>query len=539
VKVCPACGTEYGDEAAFCSRDRSPLAPKAPEAGHGLLGTVVGDRYQVDSRLGEGGMGEVYLATHVLMGRQCALKVMSPALSKDPDAVTRFNREATNASKISHPNVCAVYDFGLTPDGLVYLAMEYVEGRTLTAVAEERGPMPVASATELVAQCAAGLEAAHDLGIVHRDLKPDNIMVINRGGKETVKLVDFGIAKAMEGEPSQRVTKTGFVVGTPEYMSPEQLAGDPLDGRSDEYSLALVLYRLITGRLPFEGSSIQETLVKRLTDAPQPLLIARPEGKFPEGLQAVMDRALARYPANRYPTVAAFVQALRGVVPAAGAPTGRMNAVPGRNHAEIPATRRRPGAPRRRSGPAFAVAGVLVVALGAWGVVHFTRTPATVSAPPSPPALDTGRTAAGDSAKGAGVLPTSAPVTPLAPVPAPAPPPKQKEVNPITTAAQPVAKDTAPGDAATAVEADTVAPDLSALDSPVRKRLEIQRAFRILRNRFALPRHQAAAAAFLGQVALDAGKKDTALFMFRRAYKLNPKPAYRQLIRQLGDTITP
>ncbi len=519
MKVCPACGTEYGDEAAFCSRDRSPLRPAAAEAAQGLLGRLVGDRYQVDSRLGEGGMGEVYLATHVLMGRQCALKVMSQALSRDPDAVFRFNREATNASKISHPNVCAVYDFGLTPEGLVYLAMEYVEGRTLTAVAEERGPMHIAAAMELVAQCAAGLEAAHELGIVHRDLKPDNIMVISRAGKETVKLVDFGIAKAMEPEPSQRVTKTGFVVGTPEYMSPEQLSGDPLDGRSDEYSLALVLYRLITGRLPFEGSSIQETLIKRLTDPPRPLLISRPEGKFPDGLQAVMDRALARYPAERYPTVSGFVQALRGVVPGGGAATRRV-AGPGATRGEIPATRRMPGAlPPRRSKAMVAVAGVAALSLGTWGVLTLSSAPETVP----PPIRDTGKAAL-----------VSAPV----PVPPPAPP-NSKEVRPITTAAKPVAKVPAIADTEVVIQGDTAAPDLGALDNPMRRPFEIQRSLRTLRNPLAPPHRKAAAAAFLGQIALDAGKRDTALALFRRAYHLQPTPKYLKFIKQFGDTVTP
>src|SRR5262249_55180976 len=135
VKVCPACGTEYGDEAAFCARDRSPLSTK----GGGLVGQLLGDRYQIEAKLGQGAMGEVYRARHVLMGRTCAIKVMNPSLSQDADAIGRFNREATNASKITHPNVCAVYDFGFTPDGLLYLAMEYIEGRTLSVLIND-GP---------------------------------------------------------------------------------------------------------------------------------------------------------------------------------------------------------------------------------------------------------------------------------------------------------------------------------------------------------------------------------------------------------------
>ncbi len=223
MKVCPVCGTEYGDESAFCSLDRSPLRPTDPASGQGLVGQLIGERYQVERRLGEGGMGEVYLARHVLMGRASALKVMSRSLSRDPDAVSRFNREATNASRISHPNVCAVYDFGLTPDGLVFLAMEFVEGETLSALLNRAGPLSVQRAAELVAQCARGLQAAHDLGIVHRDLKPDNIMVVTGKDRDTAKLVDFGIAKATAVGTGQQVTRTGFVVGTMGYLSPEQV----------------------------------------------------------------------------------------------------------------------------------------------------------------------------------------------------------------------------------------------------------------------------------------------------------------------------
>ncbi len=534
MKVCPACGTEYGDEAAFCSRDRSPLRPGTPAAAQGLLGQLVGDRYQVNSRLGEGGMGEVYLATHVMIGRPCALKVMSPSLSHDPDAVSRFNREATNASRISHPNVCTVYDFGLTPDGLVYLAMEYVEGRTLTAVAEEQGPMPVAAATELVAQCAAGLEAAHELGIVHRDLKPDNIMVVSRGGRETVKLVDFGIAKAMEADPAQRVTKTGFVVGTPEYMSPEQIAGDPLDGRSDQYSLALVLYRLITGRLPFEGGSIQETLVKRLTDPPRALLISRPEGKFPDGLQAVMDRALARYPAGRYRTVAGFVQALREVVERGGPPTRRLGAPDPRAGRDIPATRRIPGgARRRRSKAGLAAFGLVVVALGTWGVVRFAHSP-SAAPPASSPAPDT-------SHRVAAAVPASVPVTPPAPVPVPPPaPPTTKEVGPVTATAPRVIRDTSasPDTSTSSVQGgDSLAlPEPGHFDSPARRVFALGRARRIMDAPRQPRQKRAMAAALLAYDALQHQDRPTALRLYTFANQLFPRPSYQTMIRQLRDS---
>jgi serine/threonine-protein kinase len=197
--------------------------------------------------------------------------------------------------------------------------MEYIEGHTLSGLLDETGPMSLPRAAGIIGQCADALHAAHDLGIVHRDLKPDNIMVITSRGRDTVKVVDFGIAKATDAKASgQKVTKTGLVVGTPEYMSPEQLSGDPTDGRSDLYSLALVFYRVITGRLPFEAETAQETMIKRLTDEPTPLAVVRPDLKFPPGVQRVLDRSLARTPADRYANAGEFG---REVIAAAGTMT--------------------------------------------------------------------------------------------------------------------------------------------------------------------------------------------------------------------------
>jgi len=306
MKICPVCSTEYADDVKFCPNDGQTLRSAARASD--LVGQVVADRYHVVKKLGEGGMGQVYLAEHVKMGRRSAIKVMNPSMVHDPDAVARFNREASNASRITHPNVCAIYDFGETPDGLIYLAMEFIEGEPLTDLLEREGALSVPRATAIFLQTADALQAAHDLGIVHRDLKPDNIMLTSRkGGGETVKVVDFGIAKAVGGdEAGQKVTKTGLVVGTPEFMSPEQLSGDTLDGRSDLYSLALVFYRMLIGKLPFEATSVQETMIKRLTDEPATLAEARPDLSFPAGLQPVLDTALARTPMERYQSVAKF-----------------------------------------------------------------------------------------------------------------------------------------------------------------------------------------------------------------------------------------
>ena len=313
MKICPVCATEYSDDVKFCPNDGQTLRAAAPASD--LVGQVVADRYHVLKKLGEGGMGQVYLAEHVKMGRRSAIKVMNPSMVHDPDAVSRFNREAANASRITHPNVCAIYDFGETPDGLIYLAMEFIEGEPLTGLLEREGALPPLRAARIFLQVADALQAAHDLGIVHRDLKPDNIMLTRgRDGADVVKVVDFGIAKAVGGDDSQKVTKTGLVVGTPEFMSPEQLAGDKVDGRSDIYALALVLFKMLTGKLPFEASTVQETMIKRLTDEPVKLAAARPGVAFPPGLQETLDAALTRNPAERYQSAAKFGSDVAAVV---------------------------------------------------------------------------------------------------------------------------------------------------------------------------------------------------------------------------------
>ncbi len=286
-------------------------------------------------------MGTVYLAEHVKMGRKAALKVMNPGMNTDADAIARFNREAANASRLNHPNVCAIYDFGETSDGLIYLAMEFIEGESLTSLIEKNGYLAAPRAALIIHQAADALAVAHDYGIVHRDLKPDNIMIAkDRDGSDVVKVVDFGIAKASSSD-AQKVTKTGLVVGTPEYMSPEQLAGDKLDGRSDIYSLGLVAFNCLTGQLPFPSETAQEAMIMRLTDLPKTLAEMKPDVEWPAELQTVMDRVLARDADERYQKSDEFgrdiSKAVENMPAAVAAAAGTM--VMGAPVAELPKTR--------------------------------------------------------------------------------------------------------------------------------------------------------------------------------------------------------
>jgi serine/threonine protein kinase len=305
-KVCPQCGEVFGPELRFCPKDGSTL--RARSRSEDLVGQVIAERYHIVAKLGQGGMGTVYLAEHVRMGRRCAVKVMNPRLLHDPDSVSRFSREAANASRITHPNVAAIYDFGETSDDIVYLAMEFVEGESLAATLGRERELPERRAIEIGRQVAGALGAAHELGIVHRDLKPDNIMVTrSRTGQDVVKVVDFGIAKATQGA-QQTVTRKGFVVGTPAYMSPEQILGDTLDGRSDIYSLGCILYEMLTGERAFAGPSGEVSIHQRLTEPPpHPRRVKR---NLSKELDAVVTTAMARSAEKRFQSAGAIQEAL-------------------------------------------------------------------------------------------------------------------------------------------------------------------------------------------------------------------------------------
>jgi serine/threonine-protein kinase len=311
AKTCPQCGRVYATTDRFCTVDGASLIASGTSS---ILGTVVADRFLVLEKLGEGGMGEVYLAEHVRIKRKVALKLMRPWMIGDPVAVNRFHREAENASQISHANVAHVYDFGETSDGMVYLAMEFVPGEPLSEILEREGHLHCVRTAELVRQIAEALVAAHAMGILHRDLKPDNVMVArSRSGTDVVKLVDFGIARAMD-RSTQKFTSTGVIVGTPDYMSPEQLSGDTLDGRSDLYALGLIAFRALAGTGAFPEGSSSEALLARLTTNPRRLGAVRSTVSWPESLETAFARVLAADPAARFADPMEFVAELDAAV---------------------------------------------------------------------------------------------------------------------------------------------------------------------------------------------------------------------------------
>jgi len=258
--------------------------------------------YRLLERVGEGGTAEVYRAEHAERGA-CAFKVLRQRLRGDPTAVKRFLREAGYGSRVVHPGVVRTYDYG-EADGLHYLALEWADGESLASFLHRNGPLAPADAVKLVRQLADALGAAHKAGIVHRDLKPENIMY--DPGRGTVKLLDFGIARDAELPPEERLTRTGFFVGTLQYVAPEALSGELVDGRADIYSLSTITYYLLTGRHPYVGRSPRELFQQLLSQPPLPLSQAVKGIKVPPGVEAAVMKGLARHPADRQPTVTEF-----------------------------------------------------------------------------------------------------------------------------------------------------------------------------------------------------------------------------------------
>jgi serine/threonine-protein kinase len=267
--------------------------------------------YRLQRRLGAGGMGEVYLAEHVLLKQPCAVKVIRPARADDPGTLRRFEREVQATARLKHPNTVEIYDYGHAADGTFYYAMEYLPGLSLEELVTRHGPVPPARAVHLLRQVCGALREAHDMGLVHRDIKPANIIACERGGvPDVAKLLDFGLVKdTRPGGLDATLTRAGAVAGTPAYMSPEQAASrDRIDARSDVYSLGAVAYFMLTGRQPFADRSPVEVLAAHLYELPPAPAELRPE--LPADLSAVVMRCLAKAPEDRFPDVPTLERAL-------------------------------------------------------------------------------------------------------------------------------------------------------------------------------------------------------------------------------------
>jgi serine/threonine-protein kinase len=294
---------------------RSHVAtPRGPgrDRASTLSSQVLDARYEVQNKLGEGGMSYVYLAREINSGETVAIKVLSPKLAADKSSVERLRREAGLAMRLDHPNVCRILRLGESEDGLIYLVMPYLKGELLSDREVKGGPMDVETGVRLLKQVCAGLHHAHDLQIIHRDLKPENIMLVSEdSGDDKAVVMDFGLAKERRADPAiQKLTATGIILGTPEFMSPEQIRGKPLDARSDIYALGIVAFEMFTGKLPFQGRNAQEMMIARLRGAATPVRQVRPE--LPVGIEKALAKSLATNPEERFTTTLEFADALTG-----------------------------------------------------------------------------------------------------------------------------------------------------------------------------------------------------------------------------------
>jgi len=319
----PGEGEEDDEDLELVATTRASQTLMTPGGEHpwrqpdALIGSLLGERYQLLRLIGEGGMGAVYLATHVIIGKQIAVKVLSPDYSRNPADVQRFLGEARAASLIRHDHVVDIADFGYTPQGQAYLVMEYLEGEDLAHMLQRVGRMGWFRVSNLIMQIGSALAAAHAKGIVHRDMKPENCFRVRRDGDEDfIKVLDFGIAKIVDdrfkkGEHS--LTIEGGIIGTPEYIAPELCRGLKADARVDIYALGIIMYRMLTGVLPFrtDTDNYMAVLSQHLTDPPRPMSEQAPDANIPPKIEQIVLRALEKDPKDRYQTVEELIAALR------------------------------------------------------------------------------------------------------------------------------------------------------------------------------------------------------------------------------------
>src|ERR1043165_7980221 len=334
--ICAACANENVEGARFCNNCAAPLSPSQIPDGVGslpptgqvvlaneeekkdeLIGRTIEGRYRIDSLIGFGGMGSVYRVTRLLIGDEVAMKILHTERVADPRAGERFRREAQAAARLKHPNAVSIYDFGITSDGFQYLVMELLEGQSLRQIIKQEGPLSPFAAVEVTNQVCAAIDEAHRQHIVHRDIKPDNIIINSTVAGLRVKVLDFGIAK-LRDDVASHLTQTGSVMGTPHYMSPEQCLGEELDSRADIYSMGIVLYEMLCGRVPF-NSPVSTAVVVQHVNQPPPSLCTINIG-ISSHIEAVVFHALEKPRDARPPTAGALARELSAAVHSGGAP---------------------------------------------------------------------------------------------------------------------------------------------------------------------------------------------------------------------------
>jgi serine/threonine-protein kinase len=422
---CPQCRQVLRETARFCdgcgcavTAHNTPTElmnsdEVASALAHTLAGRVLDGKYELTARLGAGGMGAVYRARRVHIGDEVAVKVLHPQFVADAQAVERFRREARAAAVLRHPNVVTIHDFGEArgDEAPAYIVMELVEGVSLRELLQREARLPAARAVSLMQDVCAGVGAAHRRQIVHRDLKPDNIIVLppeTDGARETAKVVDFGIAKLRDLSAGSALTAAGTLIGTPYYMSPEQCRGEPLDARSDVYSLGAMLYEMLAGSPPFNAESVTGVVIKHMTEPPAPLSDVP---GVPPALSAVCLRALAKNASDRQPDATTLARELQAALttpaaadtspavvaaaPLVAAPTPDTTPTqlsiptvprPAPPSAQAAQAERRPGRAKWLVGGVLTLLGVCVVVTAAAIIMQFAAGKQTADAPNTPPA---------------------------------------------------------------------------------------------------------------------------------------------------------
>jgi serine/threonine protein kinase len=312
MRQCLACSRKYDDTIQVCPHDGGRLITV-----NTLVGTVIESKFRIDAQLGKGAMGTVYRATQLNLERPVAIKIMHSDILSNPVAIERFKREALAIARLKHPRIVAIYDYGIAPEVGAYIVMEHLEGDSMRAELKKRTRLPLGQALRWMRQICSAVSVAHAAGVIHRDLKPHNIFLEATQDGPFVKVLDFGLAKLQRTteETGGALTKSGTLLGSPPYMSPEQCEDLPLDAQSDIYSLGCVFYEMVAGRPPFVGTSPIDTLVKHMNE--QPKAPSEYADDIPPVLDAVLLKALSKHKKDRHESAAAFGQALAEIEVAA------------------------------------------------------------------------------------------------------------------------------------------------------------------------------------------------------------------------------